>query len=59
MKRAVEIDDNSFCQEVEKLKQLVTENKGLRELLKISIAAGSIRCLTSPETSDKSVQTDL
>lgn len=59
MKHAVEIDDNSYCQEREKLTQLMTENKGLRELLKISIAAGSIRCLTSPETSDKSVQTDL
>lgn len=59
MKAAVEIDDNIYLKEQEKLTQLITENKGLRQLLKISLSTGSIKHLNSPDTCDKEVQTDL
>lgn len=59
MKQAIEEDEANCAKEQEKLIQLLTENKGLRELLGISQSSGSLLCpLRSEETADKEVQTD-
>lgn len=56
MQRASQIDEEKFNQEQEFLSKLITENKGLRELLEISSKFGSNgqRILVD----DKSTQTD-
>ncbi|GFX81950.1 FGFR1 oncogene partner 2 homolog [Trichonephila clavipes] len=59
MKQSVKLDDVSYINEQEKLTELITENRGLRELLDISQSYGSLRVpLNSPEMADKEIQTD-
>lgn len=59
IKQAIEIDEGNYAYEQERLTQLVTENRGLRELLEISRTSGSLgRALTAPDTTEKEVQTD-
>ncbi|XP_035213947.1 FGFR1 oncogene partner 2 homolog isoform X2 [Stegodyphus dumicola] len=59
MKQAIRIDDVSYVNEREKLTELLTENKGLRELLDISRTYGTLQNpLCAPEMVDKEIQTD-
>lgn len=59
MTRAILLDDEAVAAEQEMHTRLVTENKGLREMLQISKGAGSYRCpLVTPDTDDKGIQTD-
>ncbi|KFM64914.1 FGFR1 oncogene partner 2-like protein, partial [Stegodyphus mimosarum] len=59
MKQAIRIDDVSYVNEREKLTELLTENKGLRELLDISRTYGTLQNpLCAPEMIDKEIQTD-
>lgn len=59
MKQAIELDDVFYVTEHEKLTELITENKGLRELLDISKMYGSLtNPLNAPEMVDKESQTD-
>lgn len=56
MNKAVVLDEDEFIKERQRLIQLNTENKGLREMLNISARNGSY--LSDPEMVDKEVQTD-
>lgn len=59
MKQAIELDDIFYVGENEKLTELITENKGLRELLDISKTYGSLATpLNAPEMVDKEIQTE-
>lgn len=59
MKQAIEIDDVFYVNEHERVSALITENKGLRELLDISQMYGSLaNPLNPPEMADKESQTD-
>ncbi|XP_067121473.1 FGFR1 oncogene partner 2 homolog isoform X1 [Centruroides vittatus] len=59
IKQAIEIDEGNYAYEQERLTQLLTENKGLRELLEISRTSGSLgRPSNAPDTTEKEVQTD-
>lgn len=59
MKQSVKMDDGFYVAEHEKLTELITENKGLRELLDISKTYGSLtNPLNAPEMADKEIQTD-
>ncbi|CAL1281031.1 unnamed protein product [Larinioides sclopetarius] len=59
MKQSVRLDDVGYINEQEKLTELITENKGLRELLDISKTYGSLAVpLNSPEMADKEIQTE-
>ncbi|GIY02359.1 FGFR1 oncogene partner 2 homolog [Caerostris darwini] len=59
MKSSVKLDDVSFISEQEKITKLITENKGLRELLDISRTYGSLQLpLNTPEMADKEIQTE-
>jgi len=60
MRHAIQIDEESIVKEEELISRLVTENKGLRELLQISGRYGSYyppAVSQPPETEDKEVQT--
>ncbi|XP_013134786.1 PREDICTED: FGFR1 oncogene partner 2 homolog [Papilio polytes] len=58
MYKAVTLDENSDTRKEEELYQrLITENKGLREMLNLSRRYGSERSL-APPTEDKHVQTE-
>jgi hypothetical protein len=62
MRHAIELDEESIVKEEELIARLVTENKGLRELLQISGTHGSYNPapMNGPptETEDKEVQTE-
>ncbi|XP_026467632.1 FGFR1 oncogene partner 2 homolog [Ctenocephalides felis] len=62
MQKAANIDEEASNQDQEQLCRLTTENKGLRELLKIAKSYGSdgenILSITCNETEDKNIQTD-
>lgn len=54
MRRAVEMDERNANEYEEKLKMLETENKGLKELLKIKATYGVKECETVVETNKTS-----
>lgn len=59
MKQSIKVDDAGYVSEQEKLTELMTENKGLHELLDISKTYGSLKyMLNTPETADKEIQTE-
>ncbi|XP_054710703.1 FGFR1 oncogene partner 2 homolog [Uloborus diversus] len=59
MKKSIKMDDHNHVTEQEKLTELITENKGLLELLEISKVYGSLqKPLNGPEMVDKEIQTD-
>lgn len=57
MQRATHIDDSLHIKEEETYSRLISENKGLREMLELSRKYGSDK-LNSPPMEDKDVQTD-
>jgi len=60
MNRSIELDDRAQSQEQEIMSRLITENKGLREMLEISRRNGSHSDpLARPRQSTKECQTDL
>lgn len=59
IKQSVQLDDAAYINERERITELVTENKGLRELLDISKTYGSLQVpLGTPEMADKEIQTE-
>ncbi|KAG8198869.1 hypothetical protein JTE90_015084 [Oedothorax gibbosus] len=59
IKQSVQLDDAAYINERERITELVTENKGLRELLDISRTYGSLQMpLGTPEMADKEIQTE-
>lgn len=59
IKQSVRLDDDAYINEQERLTELITENKGLRELLDISRTYGSLQTpLGTPEMVDKEIQTE-
>merc|ERR1712012_532654 len=59
MQKSIQIDDDSLAKEQELLARLITENKGLREMLEISHRSGSYtNPLLGPRLVSASCQTD-
>lgn len=59
MKKAVEIDDENFSKEQEKINRLISENKLIRDILELNQIQSEVAQKSVLKRTDESVQTDL
>ena len=59
MKKAVEIDDENFSKEQEKINRLISQNNLIRDVLELNQIRSELAQKSALKRTDESVQTDL